>query len=261
MKTALVTGASSGIGYELSKIHAQHGGDLVVVARSVNKLNEIKLEFEELYNIKVHVISKDLTGEYAAKEIWDELSEIGVTVDYLINNAGVGEANEFVDADLPSLQLMIQLNITSLMNLCYYFIQEKKENNKPGKILNIASTAGFQGVPYMAVYSATKSFVVSFTEALAVEYKEANITVTALCPGPTKTNFGASSNLKSSFANFALLPSAHSVAKYGYSKMMDGDVVVVHGVANKLGVAATKATSRQFVSKVSGQIFKRTIKK
>jgi short-subunit dehydrogenase len=84
MKTALVTGASSGIGYELSKIHAQHGGDLVVVARSVNKLNEIKLEFEELYNIKVHVISKDLTGEYAAKEIWDELSEIGVTVDYLI---------------------------------------------------------------------------------------------------------------------------------------------------------------------------------
>jgi short-subunit dehydrogenase len=261
MKTALVTGASSGIGYELSKIHVQNGGDLVIVARSVNKLNEIKADFEERFDVKVSVIAKDLSGEYAAKEIWDELSEIGVSVDYLINNAGVGDTNAFIDADLPTLQLMIQLNVTSLINLCYYFLQEKKEKKKPGKILNVASTAGFQGVPFMAVYAATKSFVVSFTEALAEESKDANVTVTALCPGPTKTNFGEASNIKGSFANFALLPTASAVAKYGYSKMIEGDVVVVHGIANKLGVAATKLASRQIISKVGGQIFKRAIKK
>jgi len=212
MKTALITGASSGIGLEMAKYHASLGGDLVIVARSEQKLEELKAKLEKEYGIAVAVIAMDLTGEHSAKELMDEIYERDINVDYLINNAGIGECGAFADVELGLLQQLIQLNITTLTNLTHYFVKEKLAKKQEAKILNVASTAAFQGVPYMGVYAASKAYVLSFTEALAVELKDKGITVTALCPGPTKSNFGNAANLDSKLANFPLLPSARTMS-------------------------------------------------
>lgn len=258
MKTALITGASSGIGYELAMYHAQLGGNLVLVARSEHQLGLLKGKVEDQYGVKAIVIPLDLSVENAAKRLWDEVTTNGVRVDYLINNAGVGDNNDFAEAEIGKLQQMIQLNITSLMDFCHYFIQDRARNNKGGKILNVASTAAFQGVPYMSVYAASKAFVLSFTEGIAEELRDKNITATALCPGPTKTGFAVSSNMATRAANFPLLPSAKNVAKYGYDKMIKGETVAVHGFLNRMGVNSTRMFNRSVSAKVAGEIFKRT---
>lgn len=255
MKRALITGASSGIGYELAICHAKAGGDLIVVARSVHQLNMLKSTVESRYGVSCEVISMDLTEENAGKKLLDEIDARKLTVDYLINNAGVGMTGDFVENDIAGLQQMIQLNIIALMDLCYYFVQDKKNANKAAKILNVASTAAFQGIPYISVYAATKAFVLSFSEGLAGELKGTDITVTALCPGPTKSNFGLNANIDEKVANFPLLPSAEKVAKFGYEQMLKGEVTAVHGVANKIGVLSTKV-SRTAVSAIAGGIFK-----
>ena len=162
---------------------------------------------------------------------------------------------EFVDNDIAGLQQMVQLNITALMDLCYYFVKDKRTTNKPARVLNVASTAAFQGIPYVSVYAATKAFVLSFSEGLAGELKKTDITVTALCPGPTKSNFGLNANIDEKMANFPLLPTAEKVAKYGYEQMLKGEVTAVHGVANKIGVLSTKV-SRSAVGSIAGGIFK-----
>lgn len=255
MNTALITGASSGIGYELAICHAKAGGDLIVVARSVHQLKMLKSTVESKYAVKCEVIPMDLTEENAGKKLLDEIDARKLTVNYLINNAGVGMTGDFVECDIAGLQQMVQLNITALMDLCYYFVQEKRKSNQPAKVLNVASTAAFQGIPYVSVYAATKAFVLSFSEGLAGELKKTNITVTALCPGPTKSNFGMNANVNEKVANFPLLPSAAKVAKYGYEQMLKGEVTAVHGIANKIGVLSTKV-SRNAVGAIAGGIFK-----
>jgi short-subunit dehydrogenase len=255
MKTALVTGASSGIGYELAICHAKAGGDLIVAARSVHQLNMLKSTVESKYGVKCEVIPTDLTEENAGKKLLDEIDARKLSVDYLINNAGVGMTGEFIESDIAGLQQMVQLNITALMDLCYYFVHEKRKANKPAKVLNVASTAAFQGIPYVAVYAATKAFVLSFSEGLAGELKKTDITVTALCPGPTKSNFGLNANIDEKMANFPLFPTASKVAKYGYEQMLKGEVTAVHGVANKIGVLSTKV-SRGAVGAIAGGVFK-----
>lgn len=257
MSTALITGASTGIGYELALYHASKGGDLVIIARSGYKLEALKAKIEQEFKTKCHVISMDLTGENAAKNLLDEISSKNIKLDILINNAGVGFTQEFTSASIGTWQQMIQLNINSLTELCYYFSQQLINEKRSGKILNVASTAAFQGIPYMAVYSATKSYVLSFTEALSDELKKDNISVTALCPGPTRSNFGASANLDERMSNSKLLPTAESVAKFGYDKMLKGDAVAIHGAGNKLGTIATQVIGRRAVGKVAGEIFKR----
>lgn len=255
MKTALITGASSGIGYELAICHAKAGGNLIVAARSVHQLNMLKSTVESKYGVKCDVIPTDLTEENAGKKLLDEIDARKLTVDYLINNAGVGMTGEFVENDIASLQQMVQLNITALMDLSYYFIKEKRTANKSAKIMNVASTAAFQGIPYVTVYAATKAFVLSFSEGLAGELKKTDITVTALCPGPTKSNFGFNADIDEKMANFPLLPTAEKVAKYGYEQMLKGEVTAVHGLANKAGVLSTKV-SRSAVGSIAGSIFK-----
>jgi short-subunit dehydrogenase len=255
MKTALVTGASSGIGYELAICHAKNGGDLIIAARSEHQLNMLKNTVVSQYGVKCEVIPMDLTEENAGKKLMDEIHSKGLSIDYLINNAGVGMTGEFTEIEISTLQQMVQLNITALMDLCYYFVKDKKESNQPGKILNVASTAAFQGIPYISVYAATKAFVLSFSEGLAGELKNSEITVTALCPGPTKSNFGLNSNVDAKMANFPLLPSANKVAKYGYEQMLKGEVTAIHGAANKIGVLSTKV-SRNAVGAIAGKIFK-----
>ncbi len=256
MSTALITGASSGIGYELAIYHAAAGGDLIVVARSENKLEALKTLVTSKFDVNCEVIPMDLTIENAGKILMDEILNRKLDVDYLINNAGVGFAQEFMKEDITTWQQMIQLNVSALTDLCYYFVKHKQQSKEHGKILNVASTAAFQGIPFMSVYSATKSYVLTFSEALAQELKNSNITVTALCPGPTRSNFGATAGLDERLSNSRVLPSASSVAKYGYEKMLDGETTVIHGLGNKIGAAATKVAGRKAIGKVAGQLFK-----
>jgi short-subunit dehydrogenase len=256
MSTALITGASSGIGYELAIYHASCGGNLIIVARSENKLNALKNLVTSEFQVDCHVIAMDLTTENAGKILMDEIQSQQLEVDYLINNAGVGFTQDFVKEDITTWQQMIQLNITALTDLCYYFVQQKLESGEHGKILNVASTAAFQGIPYMSVYSATKAYVLTFTEALAEEIKNTKLTVTALCPGPTRSNFGSTAGLDERISNARVLPSASSVAKFGYEKMLDGEVTVIHGLGNRIGAAAAQFAGRRTASKVAGQLFK-----
>lgn len=256
MSAALITGASTGIGYELAIYHASMGGDLIVVARSESKLEALKTLVTTKFNVECTIIPMDLTVENAGKIIMDEISSQGLEVDYLINNAGVGFNESFHEGDITTWQQMIQLNITSLTDLTYYFIQEKKEKKQKGKILNVASTAAFQGIPYFAVYAATKAYVLSFTEGIAEELKGTGITATALCPGPTKSNFGVGANIDGLISNSIIFASASSVAKYGYEKMLDGEVTAIPGVANRLGNTATQFIGRRTATRITGQIFK-----
>lgn len=183
-KIALITGASTGIGKELSKIHAEKGGDLIIVARSEDKLNELKKELEEKYKINVFVISMDLTKPNAAKEIYEQVQIAGLKVDYLINNAGFGGLGKFNERELELDIQMINLNISVLTALTHYFLQDFVKNNE-GKILNVSSTASLLPGPLQAVYYATKAYVTSFSNAISEELHDTNVMVTNLMPGAT----------------------------------------------------------------------------
>lgn len=256
MNTALITGASSGIGYEMALYHASTGGNLIVVARSENKLEALKKLVVSEYNVKCHVIPMDLTAENAGKTLVDEIASQKLEIDYLINNAGIGFTEKFDQEDITTWQQMIQLNISALTDLCYYFVKDKKESGEHGKILNVASTAAFQGIPLMSVYSASKAYVLTFSEALAEELKSTKITVTALCPGPTRSNFGSAANIDERLSNSRILPTASAVAKFGYEKMLDGETTAIHGFGNRIGAAATHVAGRRTIGKIAGQIFK-----
>lgn len=228
VKTALITGASSGLGKEFAKIHAAKGGDLVLVARSEDKLNELKKELEEQYKISVKVIVKDLTEPNAPKEIYEQLKTDKISVQYLINNAGFGGIGKFSERDLQSDLSMINLNIVALTALTHYFLQDFVKNND-GKILNISSTASLIPGPLQAVYYATKAYVTSFSDALAEELHDSNITVTSLLPGPTETQFGRISGMDKTPA-FYKTASAKDVAQAGYKGMLNGKLNVIAGV-------------------------------
>ncbi|MGV6846372.1 MAG: SDR family NAD(P)-dependent oxidoreductase, partial [Lutibacter sp.] len=178
-KTALITGASSGIGKELAKIHAEKGGNLVLVARRAEKLNELKQELDKKYHIQVTVIAKDLTLLNAPQEIYDIVKEKGITIDYLINNAGFGGHGKFHERSLDQDLAMINLNVVALTLLTKLFLPDFVQRNS-GRILNTSSTASFMPGPLQAVYFATKSYVTFLSNAIAEELYDTNITVTAL---------------------------------------------------------------------------------
>ncbi|GAA3514210.1 SDR family oxidoreductase [Aquimarina addita] len=227
-KTALITGASSGIGKEFAYIHAEKGGNLIIVARSEDTLNELKQELEDKYKIQVFVISKDLTVSAAPQEIYEEVKMAGLTVDYLINNAGFGSLGLFHKQQLAQHIGMIHLNIAALTELTYHFLQDFIKSNG-GKVLNVSSTASLMPGPLQAVYFATKAYVTSFSNAIAEELKETNVTVTNLMPGATATQFGEVSGMDKTpmFKNTA---SARSVAEDGYNGMIAGKLDVTSGL-------------------------------
>ncbi|MGN0626504.1 MAG: SDR family NAD(P)-dependent oxidoreductase [Oscillospiraceae bacterium] len=226
-KTALITGASGGIGYELAEIFAKHKNNLVLVARSEDKLNKIKEKLEKKYKISVLVIAKDLTEEGAAQSVYNEVKASGTDVDYLVNNAGFGDNNAFNDTALSVQENMVKLNVLALTQLTHLFGGDMKERGE-GKILNIASIAAFSAGPYMSVYYASKAFVLSFSEAVAEELRPYGVTVTALCPGPTKTGFEKTADLeKARMFKFFKPADADDVAEYGYEAMMKGRTVIV----------------------------------
>ncbi|MDJ0766936.1 MAG: SDR family oxidoreductase [Myxococcota bacterium] len=227
-KTALVTGASSGIGKELATIHAQQGGDLVLVARSTSKLHQLKEKLEREHGVKVMVIAKDLTNLNAAKEIYEEVANSGIKVDYLINNAGFGGRGKFHERDWSDDLNMINLNIIALTALTRYFLPDFVNRNS-GKILNVSSTASFMPGPLQAVYYATKAYVTFFSNAVAEELHDTNVTVTTLLPGATETEFARVSGMDKTEL-FNKTASARDVAWAGYDGMMKGKLDVVSGL-------------------------------
>ena len=227
-KTALITGASSGIGKELAHIHAEKGGDLIIVARSEGKLEALKSALESEYGVEVIVIGKDLTQSDAASELYEEVKQAGVRVDYLINNAGFGGRGKFHERPWEQDLAMLNLNVVALTALTRFFLPDFVKRNK-GKILNVSSTASLMPGPLQAVYYASKAYVTSFSNALAEELHDTNVTVTALMPGATETDFGRTSGMDKT-SMFEKTASAKSVAEDGYDGMLAGKLDVISGV-------------------------------
>ena len=227
-KIALITGASSGIGKELARIHAEQGGDLVIVARSEGKLNQLKEELESTTSAKVTVIGKDLTLTDAAQEVYQEVKKAGIEVDYLINNAGFGGQGKFHERAWEEDLAMINLNIVALTALTRFFLPDFVQRNS-GKILNVSSTASLLPGPLQAVYYATKAYVTSFSNAIDEELHDKNISVTALLPGATETEFAKVSGMdKTELFNNTF--SAREVAQAGYDGMVEGKLNVMAGL-------------------------------
>lgn len=227
-KTALITGASTGIGKELATIHAEKGGDLIIVARNKEKLNQLKAELEKRYPVKVRVITKDLGQPGASKEIYEEIQKAGIEIDYLINNAGFGGIGKFHEREWAQDLQMINLNIVALTALTRFFLPDFVKRDS-GRILNVSSTASLMPGPLQAVYFATKAYVTSFSNAIAEEMHDTNITVTALLPGATETAFGRISGMEKT-SMFRKTANARGVAEEGYNGMMKGKLDVVTGL-------------------------------
>jgi hypothetical protein len=252
--TALITGASNGIGLELAKIHASKGGDLVLVARNKTKLDELKSELESQYKIIVHTIGKDLSASNSAQEVYEETTKQNIQIDYLINNAGFGDFGMFVETNWNKELQMINLNITTLTQFTKLYLQDMV-NRKSGKIMNVASTAAFQSGPTMAVYYATKAYVLSFSEAVDNEVREKGVTITTLCPGATESGFQAAAAMEeSNLVKGKKLPTAKQVAEYGYVSMMKGKTVAIHGLMNYLMAISVRFTPRALVVKLTRKI-------
>jgi short-subunit dehydrogenase len=224
--TALVTGASSGIGAELARYHASRGGDIVLVARSEGKLNELKSELESAHGVKATVIAADLAQPDSAEKIFAATEAASLQIDILINNAGFGGHGKFHERDLAKDQAMMQVNMVSLVNLTHLYLQGMVKRNS-GKILHVASTAAFMPGPLQAVYYATKAFVVSFSQAIAQELDGTNVTSTVLCPGAVATGFVKAGDLDGlKIWDKAATP--ESVAKCGYDAMLKGDLIKIN---------------------------------
>ena len=252
-KTALITGASNGIGLELARIHASKGDNLILVARTKDKLDELKSELEKNFKINVYTIKKDLSLKNSTRDVYEEVTNNGMSVDYLINNAGFGDFGLFAECDWDKQEKMINLNITALIHLTWLFLPDMIERGK-GKILNVASAAAFQPGPTMSVYFATKAFVLSFSEAVNEEVRGKGITVTALCPGSTDTAFHAVVVDDPGLVSERKMSSAKEVAEYGYRSMMRGKPVAVHGFKNSLMANAVRFFPRDFIVKMVRRI-------
>ncbi len=247
MATALITGASNGIGLELAKVHASKGDDLVLVARNKSKLDELKTELEKKFKVKVYTIGKDLSAANAAHEVYTETTKQGIQVDYLVNNAGFGDFGMFVDTEWKKEEQMINLNVTTLTQFTKLYLKDMVRR-RSGKIMNVASTAAFQSGPTMAVYYATKAYVLSFSEAVDNEVRDKGVTITALCPGATESGFQAAAAMEeSALVKGKKLPTSQEVASYGYEAMMKGKTVAIHGFMNWLMANSVRFLPRAIV--------------
>lgn len=231
-KTALVTGASGGIGLELVKVSAREKYNLVLVARSGGKLNDLASDFAIQYGTQTRVIAKDLSMPSAPDEVFNEVQTSGITVDVLVNNAGFATYGRFAELDLQRELQMMQLNMVTLTHLTRLFLPGMVER-RGGKILNVASTAAFQPGPLMAVYCATKAYVLSFSESIAEEVRGSGVTISTLCPGGTESGFQERAAMQESkFVQGGLMKS-EQVAEAGYQGLMAGKTIIIPGLTNK----------------------------
>jgi uncharacterized protein len=244
--TALITGPSSGIGLDLAHLFAADGHDVVLVARSEDKLRALAAELSAKHHVQATVIVSDLARPDAPREVF----AASPPVDVLVNNAGYGTTGRFESTPLRTELDMIQVNIAALTHLTKLFLPQMLER-KRGRILNVASTAAFQPGPLMAVYYATKAYVLSFSEAVAEELRGTGVTVTTLCPGPTATGFQKSANLSSEALLKLMKPvSSMEVARAGYRATMRGQRIVIPGIKNKIGVQSLRVSPRGLVTRL-----------
>lgn len=244
-ETVLVTGASSGIGYETAKLFAKDKAELVIVGRSEETLNAVADELKGLGAPKVTVIAADLSLPGTADDIYETTQRQGIRVTTLVNDAGVGEHGSFSETDLEKEDQIIQLNIVSLVHLTKFYLQEMLRSNS-GRILNVASVAAYQPTPTLAVYSATKAFVLSFTDSLIYELKDTDIKVTALIPGPTDTDFFNKAHMENTKAEQDNPQDPAEVAKAGYEGLLKG----THHVTPSMKVQAEVAMSSAMPNEV-----------
>lgn len=247
---ALITGASSGIGLELAKIHAARKGDLVLVARSTSKLEALKVELAEKHGVDVLLLPKDLSIPGSAEEIYQEVKARDIEVEYLVNNAGFGDYGFFHETDWDKEEMMINLNMLTLTHLTKLFGTDMVAK-KHGYILNVASTAAFQPGPLMSIYYATKHYVLAFSEGIANEWKAFGVKVVALCPGATASGFQSAAEMEESkLVKGKKLPSSAEVAQYGYDAMLNGKTVAIHGFTNAFIAASIRFMPRGLVRRV-----------
>jgi short-subunit dehydrogenase len=248
-RTALITGASSGIGLDLASVFAADRWDLILVARSEAKLRETAAGLERGFGIEARVLRADLSDAGAPRAIAAWLGEHGVRVEALVNNAGFGVYGPFAKTDIETELNMIQVNVTALVHLTKRLLGGMLERGR-GRILNVASTAAFQPGPLMAVYYATKSFVLSFSEALACELEGSGVAVTALCPGPTQTAFQTGADMQASrLVRGPLMMDSLSVARVGYEGLMRGKTLVIPGLTNRLMAGVVPFMPRRTVTR------------
>ncbi|HEY2747310.1 MAG TPA: SDR family oxidoreductase [Polyangia bacterium] len=249
-KTALVTGASSGIGLDLARRFAAEGYDVALVARSEGKLKEVAAAIEAEHKVRAHVVTADLAKPDAAAALVGALEARGIDVDVLVNNAGYALYGAFAEIDLADELAMIQVNVVALTHLTKLLVR-KMVAKKSGRVLNVASTAAFQPGPLMAVYYATKAYVLSFSEALANELGGTGVTVTALCPGPTKTGFQARAAMEESkLVRGKTIMTSETVAKAAYAGLMKGKTVVIPGFSNKMLATTVRFLPRNTVTRL-----------
>jgi short-subunit dehydrogenase len=246
----LITGSSVGIGAALAEVCAGHGHDLILVARHRDRLEARAADIERRFSVKVASVPEDLSDPQGPRRLFEAVGGLGLEVENLINNAGVGLYGKFAATDLDAELKMIQLNATSVVELTKRFLPAMIQR-RSGRILNVASTAAFVPGPWMSIYYATKAFVLSFSEAIDYELKPQGITVTTLCPGPTESEFKVRAGSQRSRLFEAFVMDAPRVAREGYDGMMNGKAVVIPGVRNKLIPVATRVIPRSMIAAMS----------
>lgn len=242
-KTVLITGASAGIGAALARTFAQHGHSLILVARRQNKLEELAAELQRSHGCQCHCIVADLTAPDAGRVLFNEVASRGLTVDVLVNNAGLLCEGHFSNTDFDAQMAMLQLNIITLTALCHLFLGPMLERGY-GRILNVASTSAFQPVPTVSTYGASKAYVLSMTEALAAELAETGVTATALCPGFTETDMIIRDGKSDMSLPMVRNLTAEEVAEQGYKATMKGKAMHITGLGNRLAIGAGRMTPR-----------------
>ncbi len=256
-KTALITGPTSGIGFELISLFCNDNIDLVLVSRNKEKLENIKNYIINNYDVNVFILSIDLSNSGSAKKVYEFCVHHNLKIDYLVNNAGFGIYGFFEKTSIQLEIEMIHLNITSLTELTKYFAVDMKKRGF-GKIMNVASTASFQPGPWMSVYCATKHYVLAFSEAIAEEFKNSGVSITTLCPGPTISGFQERAGFKKNAKLFNSPTTATSkqVAIFGYRKMMRRKRVVVYGFLNNLSTFFVKFVPNNLKTILVKKVFK-----
>jgi hypothetical protein len=253
----LITGASSGIGLELAHLFARDGYRLVLVARNRGALRELGDDLQSRYSAEVRISPKDLAHPSAPVELYQELQEAGVVLDVLVNNAGFGGSGAFLDTEWNNEAEMLQVNIVALTHLTKLFLPQIRA--REGKLLNVASVAAFLAGPYMAVYYASKAYVLHFTEAIAEELSGTGTTVTCLCPGPVETNFQKRAHMGGTrLAGGPLLVDVREVARVGYEGMKQGKRLVIPGWKNQLMVQLLRLSPRMMTARMVSRLHEKS---
>ncbi|MFW6019343.1 MAG: SDR family NAD(P)-dependent oxidoreductase [Bacteroidales bacterium] len=256
-QTALVTGASGGIGKEFARLLAIKGYNLILVARSKDKLEELQKTWREEFQIEIYIFPTDLANKKQLSQLFNRVKFEQLKVDILINNAGFGDYGEFINANPKKEDAMIRVNISALTTLTRDFAKEMVKNNH-GYILNVSSVAAFQPGPLMAVYAATKAYVLSYTQAVANELKGTGVNATVLCPGPVDTDFAKNASLETSRLFKIMQPvSARYVANYGLKAMFKKKVLAVPGFKEKFMAGTVKFLPSKFATQITRKIQER----